>query len=136
MMSFLAGEATRRIQRHRGDGGRACGILSRDAVQVTWALGTIELDNVSMGDALARLVDAVDGHWIKGHEGQRPLAHTVFDPVFDDGVDQVRKGVPHGDVVQLHGAQRPGDLHRVPGEDPGGPATVPSMALDPARGLP
>ena len=74
MMSLLAGEATRRIRRHRGDGGRAREILPRDAVQVAWALGTMDLDNVSMGDALARLVDAVNGHWIKGCEGQRPLA--------------------------------------------------------------
>ena len=73
-MSLLAGEATRRIRRHRGDGGRAREILPRDAVQVAWALGTMDLDNVSMGDALARLVDAVNGHWIKGCEGQRPLA--------------------------------------------------------------
>ena len=56
MTSFLAGETTRRIQRGRGDGGRARRILPRDAVQVAWALSTMESDNISIGDTLACLV--------------------------------------------------------------------------------
>ena len=97
MMFFLAGEATRRIQRLQGDGGRARGILPRDAVQVAWALSTMESDNVSIGDALARLVDAVDGHCIKVREGQRPLG-----------------GWMHANLVQMATTLVHGRLHSRP----------------------
>ena len=53
MMTFFAREATRRIRYCRrsssfGERDDACNILSRDATQIAWALGTMESDNVSI----------------------------------------------------------------------------------------
>ena len=84
MMSFFAKEATRRIHYcgsigsggGSGGGGKddVCNILPRDVIQIAWALGTMESDNVSVnGDALVLLVDAIDTYWIY-RENDRPLA--------------------------------------------------------------
>ena len=53
MMNFFAREATRGIRYCRrsssfGERDDACNILSRDATQIAWALGTMESDNVSI----------------------------------------------------------------------------------------
>ncbi|KAL7534076.1 hypothetical protein ACHAWF_004712 [Thalassiosira exigua] len=61
-LSFLAREATRRLD-DDGDGGGAPDVLPRDAVQIAWALGTMESDGVDVGDALFRLVDGIRGRW-------------------------------------------------------------------------
>ncbi|KAL9183967.1 hypothetical protein ACHAXT_002053 [Thalassiosira profunda] len=75
MMTFFAREATRRIDACAWNEEGGCDILPRDAVQIAWALGTMESDNVSAGDALVRLVDAMGGYWIDGsRDGEWPLS--------------------------------------------------------------
>lgn len=74
MLSFFAKEATRRIeycntsssQSSSSSGGdKDCNnILPRDVIQIAWALGTMESDNVSVGDSLVHLVDAINNYWI------------------------------------------------------------------------
>lgn len=72
MMTFLAKEATRRIKFSMeapptltgGKRNQFCKLLPRDVVQIAWALGTMESDNASVGDALVYLVDAVNEYWI------------------------------------------------------------------------
>jgi len=83
MLSFFAKEATRRIeyctttsssQSSSSSGGdKDCNnILPRDVIQIAWALGTMESDNVSVGDSLVHLVDAINNYWIN-NGSFRPL---------------------------------------------------------------
>jgi len=81
MMTFFAKEATRRIrscrQSNNSNAREVCNILPRDVIQIAWALGTMESDNISVGDALVHLVDAINEYWIDGskeEEKDRPLA--------------------------------------------------------------
>jgi len=90
MMFFFAKEATRRIQYCKSsqsltslvaDGKQTnsnvqdiCKILPRDVIQIAWALGTMESDNISVGGALVHLVDAINEYWIVGSKYDRPLA--------------------------------------------------------------
>lgn len=72
MMSFLAREATRRIKYAitapavltGGKRNKYCRVLPRDVVQIAWALGTMESDNVSNGNALVHLVDVINEYWM------------------------------------------------------------------------
>lgn len=80
MMSFIAKQATSRIRScingrsARNIGGAAAttasrennisNFLPRDAIQIAWALGTMESDNVNSGDFLVYLVDAIHDYWI------------------------------------------------------------------------
>jgi len=76
MMSFFAKEATRRIRhcmRDDNSSEKDCNILPRDVIQISWALGTMESDNVNLGDALVHLVDAIHDYWVDGFQ-ERPLA--------------------------------------------------------------
>lgn len=75
VMTFIAKEATRRIRLTQSDGrSEKREILPRDCVQIAWALGMMESDNVSVGDALVHLVDAINDYWIKcGHCPSQPL---------------------------------------------------------------
>lgn len=85
MMTFFAKEATRRIRycmrqsttsQSPGTDSQedVCKILPRDVIQISWALGTMESDNVSIGDALVNLADAIDEYWIEGSKEERPLS--------------------------------------------------------------
>lgn len=83
MMAFFAKEATRRIQycskqSNNSNVQDVCNVLPRDVIQIAWALGTMESDNVSVGDALVHLVDAINEYWINGSKEEegidRPLA--------------------------------------------------------------
>ncbi|KAL7539886.1 hypothetical protein ACHAXR_009695 [Thalassiosira sp. AJA248-18] len=89
MMTFFAKEATRRIRYcsrlsssslPSNNNDEVCNILPRDVIQIAWALGTMESDNVSIGDALVHLVGAIDEYWIDnngqrgGRDNDRPLA--------------------------------------------------------------
>jgi len=66
VMTFIAKEATRRIRLTQSDGlSNKREILPRDCVQIAWALGMMESDNVSVGDAFVHLVDAINDYWIK-----------------------------------------------------------------------
>lgn len=75
VMTFIAKEATRRIRLTQSDGNsNKREILPRDCVQVAWALGMMDSDNVSVGDALVYLVDAINDYWIIGSDcPTRPL---------------------------------------------------------------
>ena len=77
MVTFFAREATRRIHRclrRVTSDGSECNILPRDAIQIAWALGTMDADNVSTASpVLVRLVDAMHEYWIKASTGERPL---------------------------------------------------------------
>ena len=77
MVTFFAREATRRIHhclRRVTSDGSECNILPRDAVQIAWALGTMDADNVATASpVLVRLVDAMHEYWIKASAGDRPL---------------------------------------------------------------
>jgi hypothetical protein len=76
VMTFIAKEATRRILLTQSDGrSNKHGILPRDCVQIAWALGMMESDNVSVGDAYVHLVDAINDYWItrSGHPSSQPL---------------------------------------------------------------
>lgn len=77
MVTFFAREATRRIHhclRRVASDERECNILPRDAIQIAWALGTMDADNVSTASpVLVRLVDAMHEYWIKTPIGNRPL---------------------------------------------------------------
>ena len=65
VMTFIAKEATRRIRLTQSDGQSGKReILPRDCVQIVWALGMMESDNVSVGDAFVHLVDAINDYWI------------------------------------------------------------------------
>ncbi|KAL3791148.1 hypothetical protein HJC23_000568 [Cyclotella cryptica] len=76
MMTFLAREATRRLKLALqappiltgGKRNQYCKVLPRDVVQIAWALGTMESDNVSVGNALVYLVDAINNYWIAHNE--------------------------------------------------------------------
>ena len=81
MMSLFANEATSRIRscvlgsskRNDTDGAStkasACKILPRDSIQIAWALGIMESDNVDSGDALLYLVDSIHDYWIDDSSG-------------------------------------------------------------------
>jgi hypothetical protein len=76
VMTFIAKEATRRIHLTQSDGrSNKLGILPRDCVQIAWALGMMESDNVSVGDAYVHLVDAINDYWItpSGRPSSQPL---------------------------------------------------------------
>jgi len=66
VMTFIAKEATRRIRLTQSSDGLSNEreILPRDCVQIAWALGMMESDNVSVGDAFVHLVDAINEYWI------------------------------------------------------------------------
>lgn len=78
MMTFLAREATRRLTLAMQappilTGGRRnpyCKVLPRDIVQIAWALGVMESDNVSVGDALVYLVDAINEYWVNNESNE------------------------------------------------------------------
>jgi hypothetical protein len=75
MMTFLAREATRRLNLAMrappiltgGKSNKFCIVLPRDVVQIAWALGTMESDNISIGHALVHLVDAINGYWVSNN---------------------------------------------------------------------
>ena len=80
MMTFLAKEATRRIilstESKSLSSAKESTILPRDVTQIAWALGTMESDNASIGDALVYLVDAANDYWIENsHKKDRPLKY-------------------------------------------------------------
>ena len=65
VMTFIAKEATRRIRLLLSEQQLdAHAILPRDCVQIAWALGMMESDNVSVGDAFVHLVDAINDYWV------------------------------------------------------------------------
>lgn len=95
VMTFIAKEATRRIRLTQSDGpSNQREILPRDCVQIAWALGMMESDNVSVGDAFIHLVDAINNYWIKRSDRQ----------------SQPIKGWKNADLVQMATALAHGRL--------------------------
>ncbi|KAL3791394.1 hypothetical protein ACHAWO_005018 [Cyclotella atomus] len=85
MMSFLAREATRRITLAMrapptltgGTRNKYCKLLPRDVIQIAWALGIMDSDKASNGNALVHLVDAINEYWVdnKSNESYRHLSY-------------------------------------------------------------
>jgi hypothetical protein len=62
-----SGSSTRNTNTAASIGARernSCNFLPRDAIQIAWALGIMESDNVNSGDALVYLVDSIHDYWI------------------------------------------------------------------------
>jgi very-short-patch-repair endonuclease len=84
MMNFLAREATRRIYFAMrapptltgGMKNKYCKLLPRDVIQIAWALGIMDSDNASNGNAIIHLVDAINEYWVdnKSNESFRSLS--------------------------------------------------------------